>query len=141
MDKITKDEAAKTADRGKSIKKRKGKSPAKQKRAVRAKRKSEVAVYGAAPAPVSGRWVQFIGAGETAFIADRVVLYAAIKNNGPSTVLVYSDNGGRGEKLVANLFRVIPVMGPLTIQTMDDEYAIVELEFIPNLSCDHSAVF
>jgi hypothetical protein len=105
-------------------KKKKIAAVAKQECAVRTAWKEEVRPR------ESGRWTVHIEPGESAFIADNVVLYVAMKNYGPSTVLV--TNGIMdGEKVVANLFRVLPVRGELTLQTMDNQSATVEMEFMP----------
>ena len=78
----------------------------------------------------SGRWTVHIEPGKPAFIADNVVLFIAMKNHGPSTVLV--TNGIRdGEKVVVDLVRVLPVHGELTLETMDNQSATVEMEFMP----------
>lgn len=78
----------------------------------------------------SGRWTVDIDPGKLAFIANGVVLYVVIKNHGPSTIL--ATTGLRdGEKVVPNLLRVLRVDGDLTLQTMDNQNATVEMEFMP----------
>jgi hypothetical protein len=93
-------------------------------------KEAEPTVHDAVQERIGGRWTQLIGAGQTVCIANNVMLYAVIKNNGPSTVLVSS--GYRdSEKLVANVLRVLPVTGLLSLETVDDKYAMVEMEFMP----------
>lgn len=116
-----------------STKKGKSKAAAKRKRAVPANRKSAVPGHDAVlqRQPLQGKWTQFIVAGEPAVIAHNISLCMAIKNAGPSTVLVSTNYGRDEQKIAPNALRLIHVLGTFTVEVMGGKCATVEMEFMP----------
>jgi hypothetical protein len=115
----------------KTAAKRKRTVPAREYRAAPAKPKSTVQAHDAT-ADIANRhaWTITVEAGETAYIADNVTLYAVIQNRGPGIVGVPMRNDAL-HKIVPGGLWVMSVVGAFTVENVSSASALVEIEFLP----------
>ncbi|MGO9573529.1 MAG: hypothetical protein ACLPTQ_04275 [Terriglobales bacterium] len=120
-------------------KKAKSRTAAKRRRTVsardfrkaRAKRKSTVLAHDATEdIPNGNAWTISVEAGETAYIADNVSLYAVIQNRGPGIIGVPMRNDAL-QKIVPGGLWVMPVVGALSVENVASVLALVQIDFLP----------
>jgi hypothetical protein len=124
-------------------KKAKSKAAAKRRRTVPAKRtvpareyrkerKSPIPAHDATvDIPNGNAWTISVEAGETAYIADNVTLYAVIQNRGPGIIGVPMRNVDALEKIVPGGLWVMPVVGAFFVENVASASAVVQIQFLP----------
>ena len=121
--------------------KRKNKAAAKGNRTVPARqyrnkalaqRKSTVLAHDAMAdiLPNGDAWTISVEAGDTAYIADNVSLYAIIQNRGPGIIGVPMRNDAR-RKIVPGGLYAMPVVGAFFVENVASASAVVQIQFPP----------
>ena len=121
--------------------KRKNKAAAKGNRTVPARqyrnkalaqRKSTVLAHDAMAdiLPNGDAWTISVEAGDTAYIADNVSLYAIIQNRGPGIIGVPMRNDAR-RKIVPGGLYAMPVVGAFFVENVASASAVVQIQFLP----------
>ena len=116
--------------------KRKNKAAAKGNRTVPARqyrnKASTVLAHDAMAdiLPNGDAWTISVEAGDTAYIADNVTLYAVIQNRGPGIVGVPWREDAL-QKIVPGGVWAMPVVGAFYVENVASASAVVQIQFLP----------
>jgi len=107
--------------------------PARQYRnKALAQRKSTVLAHDAMAdiLPNGDAWTISVEAGDTAYIADNVSLYAIIQNRGAGIIGVPMRNDAL-RKIVPGGLYAMPVVGAFFVENVASASAVVQIQFLP----------